>query len=141
MLGISSEGSSGSHEACLDSFRNNNILRFRQNVPREELPLSKKSSISFGEELSQCSSQKHRKIAKLPVKVLDAPALQDDFYLNLIDWSEQNLLAVGLSSSVYLWSAMTSKVSKLCDLGINDSVTAVSWTLRGPMLGIGTNSG
>jgi cell division cycle 20-like protein 1 (cofactor of APC complex) len=105
------------------------------------MPLSKKSSLSFGEELSHTSSQKHRKIAKLPIKVLDAPALQDDFYLNLIDWSEQNLLAVGLSSSVYLWSAVTSKVSKLCDLGINDSVTAVSWTLRGPMLGIGTNSG
>jgi cell division cycle 20-like protein 1 (cofactor of APC complex) len=87
------------------------------------------------------SSQKHRKIPKLPAKVLDAPALQDDFYLNLIDWSEQNLLAVGLSSSVYLWSAITSKVTKLCDMGVNDSVTAVNWTLRGPMLGVGTNSG
>jgi hypothetical protein len=27
-----------------------------------------------------------RKIAKVPFKVLDAPALQDDFYLNLVDW-------------------------------------------------------
>ena len=29
-------------------------------------------------------------------QVLDAPALQDDFYLNLVDWSAQNVLAVGL---------------------------------------------
>jgi cell division cycle 20-like protein 1 (cofactor of APC complex) len=42
--------------------------------------------------------------------VLDAPALADDFYLNLVDWSAQNLLAVGLDSCVYLWSAHTSKV-------------------------------
>ncbi len=28
--------------------------------------------------------------------MLDAPALQDDFYLNLVDWSAQNVLAVGL---------------------------------------------
>lgn len=43
-------------------------------------------------------------------QVLDAPALADDFYLNLVDWSAQNLLAVGLDSCVYLWSAHTSKV-------------------------------
>jgi WD40 repeat protein len=42
--------------------------------------------------------------------VLDAPALADDFYLNLVDWSSQNLVAVGLGSCVYLWSAATSKV-------------------------------
>jgi WD40 repeat protein len=42
--------------------------------------------------------------------VLDAPALQDDFYLNLVDWSSLNVLAVGLGSCVYLWSACTSKV-------------------------------
>ena len=43
-------------------------------------------------------------------QVLDAPALQDDFYLNLVDWSSQNVLAVGLGTCVYLWSAYTSKV-------------------------------
>jgi hypothetical protein len=43
-------------------------------------------------------------------QVLDAPALQDDFYLNLVDWSAQNVLAVGLGGCVYLWSACTSKV-------------------------------
>lgn len=31
--------------------------------------------------------RKGKKINKIPYKVLDAPALQDDFYLNLIDWS------------------------------------------------------
>ena len=38
------------------------------------------------------------KIPKAPFKVLDAPALKDDFYLNLIDWSNENVLAVGLGS-------------------------------------------
>ncbi|CAI5476807.1 unnamed protein product [Closterium sp. Yama58-4] len=51
-----------------------------------------------------------RKIARSPFKVLDAPALQDDFYLNLVDWSSTNVLAVGLGSCVYLWSAASSKV-------------------------------
>ena len=50
----------------------------------------------------------HRKIARSPFKVLDAPALQDDFYLNLVDWSSHNVLAVGLGTCVYLWSACTA---------------------------------
>lgn len=44
------------------------------------------------------------------LQVLDAPSLQDDFYLNLVDWSSQNVLAVGLGTCVYLWSASNSKV-------------------------------
>lgn len=31
--------------------------------------------------------QKPRKIAPNPYRILDAPGLQDDFYLNLVDWS------------------------------------------------------
>lgn len=82
-----------------------------------------------------------RKIAKEPSKVLDAPALQDDFYLNLVDWSSSNVLAVGLSSCVYLWSAYTSRVMKLCELGDNDVVTSVSWAQRGQYLAVGTKKG
>ena len=52
-----------------------------------------------------------RKIAEKPYKVLDAPALSDDFYLNLVDWSQQNMLAVALGSSVYVWNAFDSSVS------------------------------
>jgi len=37
--------------------------------------------------------------------------LQDDFYLNLVDWSSHNVLAVGLGNCVYLWNACSSKVS------------------------------
>lgn len=51
-----------------------------------------------------------RKISRTPYKMLDAPSLQDDFYLNLVDWSKNNVLAVALGNSVYMWSAYTSKV-------------------------------
>jgi len=57
---------------------------------------------------------KLRKVTKMPCKVLDAPSLQDDFYLNLIDWSAGNNLAVGLGNCIYLWNALNSKVTKLC---------------------------
>jgi cell division cycle 20-like protein 1 (cofactor of APC complex) len=86
--------------------------------------------------------KRKRRISKVPFKVLDAPALQDDFYLNLVDWSSLNVLAVGLGSCVYLWSASSSKVTKLCDLAASeDIVTSVSWAQRGTHLAVGTNRG
>lgn len=67
--------------------------------------------------------------------------MQDDFYLNLVDWSSNNVLAVGLGNCVYLWNACSSKVTKLCDLGIDDSVCSVSWAQRGTHLAVGTSDG
>ncbi|KEP49533.1 putative APC/C activator protein CDC20 (cell division control protein 20) [Rhizoctonia solani 123E] len=82
-----------------------------------------------------------RTISKTPYKVLDAPELKDDFYLNLVDWSSTNLLGVGLGSCVYLWSAENSKVVKLCDLGNVNPVTSVSWVQKGSTVAIGTQNG
>ncbi|KAH7334839.1 WD40-repeat-containing domain protein [Rhizoctonia solani] len=82
-----------------------------------------------------------RTISKTPYKVLDAPELKDDFYLNLVDWSSTNLLGVGLGSCVYLWSAESSKVVKLCELGNVNPVTSVSWVQKGSTVAIGTQNG
>jgi len=57
-----------------------------------------------------------RSVCKTPYRVLDAPELADDFYLNLVDWSSTNVLGVGLGLCVYLWTAPNTAVSKLCDL-------------------------
>ncbi|KAI0050842.1 WD40 repeat-like protein [Auriscalpium vulgare] len=83
-----------------------------------------------------------RSVCKTPYRVLDAPELADDFYLNLVDWSSTNVLGVGLGSSVYLWTAHTAAVSKLCDLSSQgDTVSSVSWVQKGSTLAIGTISG
>ncbi|KAL3201769.1 hypothetical protein MRX96_042788 [Rhipicephalus microplus] len=83
-----------------------------------------------------------RKISKIPFKVLDAPELQGDFYLNLVDWSSTNVLSVGLGACVYLWSACTSQVTRLCDLSAEgDSVTSVAWAERGHLVAVGTHKG
>ena len=93
-----------------------------------------------------------RRIPKVPYKVLDAPDLQDDFYLNLIDWSSSNVLSVGLGACVYLCNAQTNNVQLLCDLshtplpsaGNNqsnivgsDTVTSVAWADWSNILAVG----
>jgi cell division cycle 20-like protein 1, cofactor of APC complex len=72
----------------------------------------------------------------VPIKVLDAPSLEDDYYLNLLDWGDQNYLSVGLASSVYLWNAVNSKVMKLCDMG-STLVTGVGWARKEPLIAVG----
>eukprot|EP00920_Eleutheroschizon_duboscqi_P026213 GHVT01064767.1.p1 GENE.GHVT01064767.1~~GHVT01064767.1.p1 ORF type:complete len:333 (+),score=-7.06 GHVT01064767.1:767-1765(+) len=37
-------------------------------------------------------------------RILEAPGISDDFYLNVLDWSTENIVAVGLGSGVHLWS-------------------------------------
>lgn len=96
---------------------------------------------NFQEENLPTKAQKSRKINKVPVKVLDAPALYDDFYLNLVDWSASNLLSVGLSNSVYIWNAGNSKVVRLVELSENDLVTSVSSSPSSNVLAVGTHSG
>ena len=71
---------------------------------------------------------KIRKISPAPYKILDAPNLCDDFYLNLVDWSSSNILAVALAHRVYIWNANTSSVCELVDLGERNRVTSVSWS-------------
>ena len=61
---------------------------------------------------------KPRKICPYPKLVLDAPYLCDDFYLNLVDWSSLNSVAVALRNKVYIWNGNTTQVSELVDLGM-----------------------
>ena len=42
---------------------------------------------------------------QVPERILDAPDIVNDYYLNLLDWSTNNLLAVALGAHVYLWNA------------------------------------
>ncbi|KAK6179711.1 fizzy-related protein homolog [Patella vulgata] len=121
---------------------------FRYHVPRhsseggDSSPYSLSPVGSKSQKLLRSPRKAVRKISKIPFKVLDAPELQDDFYLNLVDWSSQNVLSVGLGTSVYLWSACTSQVTRLCDLMTDgDTVTSVSWSDRGNLVAVGTNKG
>jgi len=82
-----------------------------------------------------------RIISKVPYKVLDAPELQDDYYLDVVNWSKENILAVGLGKSLYLWVASNSKVIKLKEFAGSDSVTSVAWSPEGELLAAGSHKG
>ncbi|XP_006622956.1 cell division cycle protein 20 homolog isoform X1 [Apis laboriosa] len=82
-----------------------------------------------------------RYIPQNPDRILDAPEIVDDYYLNLIDWSESNILAVALGANVYLWNAATGTIEQLLELNGNDYVCSVAWIQEGPYLAVGTTIG
>lgn len=82
-----------------------------------------------------------RYIPQTPDKILDAPEIVDDYYLNLVDWSENNILAVALGANVYLWNAATGTIEQLFELEGNDYVCSVAWIQEGPYLAVGTTVG
>lgn len=100
--------------------------------------------------------QPTRKLPRSPYKVLDAPDLREDFYLNLLDWGSSNVLAVGLGPCVYLWMSATAEVIKLTDvtkpvpiaggpgttqrMNMQD-VSAIKWNESGSQLAVGLVSG
>ena len=136
------EGTHNNKDSEIQSFSNSNLLKFHEDEKDDEsVNFSSKGYIHFEEENFPAKTQQSRKINKLPTKVLDAPALYDDFYLNLVDWSSNNLLAVGLSNSVYIWNATNSKVAKLVELGDHDLVTSNSSSPSSNILAVGTHSG
>src|SRR6266436_9744974 len=55
-------------------------------------------------------TNRSRKITTQPERVLDAPGMVDDFYLNLLSWSVQNIVAVALSENTYVWKADSGEV-------------------------------
>lgn len=69
------------------------------------------------------------------------PTIQDDFYLNLVDWSCTNILGVGLGSSVYLWNASTCQNTKLVEFEETSLVSSVCWIERGKSIAIGGQRG
>ncbi|KAJ7074403.1 WD40-repeat-containing domain protein [Mycena amicta] len=87
------------------------------------------------------TTNKTRKISTQPERVLDAPGLVDDFYLNLVSWSSLNCVAVSLDSSTYIWKADTGAVMQMGEAPSGTYVSSVSFSNDGAFLGIGLGNG
>lgn len=138
LLGLSP----GSERAGLASLENSNLFRYAR---CHTSPVAGDTSILTPMKLNGRPARTSRKIPRHPVRVLAADGLPDDFYLNVLDWSSADVVAVGLRNSVFLWSASTGTagVTRLCSLASDegDWPASVGWTQSGGHLAVGTRSG
>lgn len=135
---------------------NSRILQFRPLPPERKKPINLFSHLSRNANVNSkfalnslankslrpaAASARAKKIPTAPERVLDAPGLADDFYLDLLAWSLTNLLAIGLENAVYVWNASTGSVGLLCELNKNTMVTSLRWSDDGSYISIGKDDG
>ncbi|KAF3784308.1 Cell division cycle 20-1 cofactor of APC complex [Nymphaea thermarum] len=100
-------------------------------------PLEPAENISWWPQRSW-TVQPDRYISQTAEKILTALELMDDVYLNLLDSSSRNVLAIALGCSLYLWDASQGAAcSKIMSVEDNDPITCVSWAANGTDIAIG----
>nr|XP_043890884.1 cell division cycle protein 20 homolog [Solea senegalensis] len=96
--------------------------------------------VLYSQVATPASVKKTRYISSTPERILDAPDLRNDFYLNLLDWSSRNVLAVALHNNVYLWDATQGDITLLMKMDREeDYICSLSWTKEGSYLAVGTS--
>ncbi|ANQ06997.1 Uncharacterized protein PCOAH_00014380 [Plasmodium coatneyi] len=123
-------------------------------------PLRSDPYLCYPLQLCSRDEKQRRRISKEPYKVLSAPNLVDDFYLNLVDWSRQNVIAVGLHDKLCVWNENTSRGEEVFtlkrkkkkkkekkkkntqkDKKNKKSITSLRWNFFGNHLAVGLSNG
>lgn len=120
------------------------VLAFRNKAPAPEEGYQNSLKVLYSQNKGRAGagvSRPTRHIPSAPVRVLDAPDLLDDYYLNLLSWGANDVLAVALGQAVYLWNAASGAITELLNLPGEDYVSSVSWMTGGTHVAVGTSSG
>ncbi|RSL71397.1 hypothetical protein CEP53_001454 [Fusarium sp. AF-6] len=121
---------------------NTRILEFKPAAPESSKPIDLRQQYNRPlKSTASSSAQLRRRIATAPERVLDAPGLVDDYYLNLLDWSSGNQVAIGLERNVYVWSADEGSVSCLLETTPDTYVSSVKWSGDGAYVSVGLGTG
>lgn len=121
---------------------NQRILAFKPAPPESSKPVDLRSQYNRPlKNTNAASAQFRRRVATAPERVLDAPGLVDDYYLNLLDWSSGNQVAIGLERNVYVWSAESGTVSSLLETSPDTYVSSVKWSGDGAYVSVGLGTG
>ncbi|KAK4480649.1 hypothetical protein RD792_013727 [Penstemon davidsonii] len=80
-----------------------------------------------------------RRFPKSESRILDAPNIKDDYYLNIMDWGKTNILAIALGTKLYLWNAESHKCELLSEESISEGnyPSSVSWSQDGKIVAAG----
>ncbi|KAI9764858.1 MAG: ubiquitin-protein transferase activating protein [Geoglossum simile] len=120
---------------------NTRILAFKPAPPDQSKPIDLRSQYNRPIKPANASAQFRRRVLSAPERVLDAPGLIDDYYLNLLDWSSGNQVAIGLERSVYVWSAESGTVNCLLETTPDTYISSVKWSGDGAYVGVGLGTG
>lgn len=123
---------------------NTRILAFKNKAPTPREGHLNDLRVLYSQNKTPATSTKKnaRHIPQIPERILDAPDLIDDYYLNLLDWSCNNHLAVALGGFVYLWNAVSGDIVQLCQTVTPECyIGSVAWIKEGNYIALGDSDG
>lgn len=127
------------------SHKSTRILAFKSKPPPPPEGFERNAKLLYSENVQVGATKRSRTFRHIPQsaeRTLDAPELLDDYYLNLLDWSSKNSVAVALGNTVYMWYATTGSIEELMQVGEDDGpVTSVSWGPDGKHIAVGLDNG
>ncbi|PRP80126.1 hypothetical protein PROFUN_12209 [Planoprotostelium fungivorum] len=121
--------------------KSSKVLAFKNKAPAPRDHINSNTVLYSSSSSKPANKKTVRHIPANPERTLDAPGLVDDYYLNLLDWSSSNVLAIGLGNTAYLWNASTASIVELMTTEGTNNITSVQWTAEGRHLAVGTNDG
>jgi cell division cycle protein 20 (cofactor of APC complex) len=114
----------------------NNILSFMPAKPCHDSSLT---SVTPVKNIHRAHFSK-RDRPRDPYRSLDVPGFIDDFYLSLLAWSSDNIVAVAMESAVYLGNLTTDVVTCLCEINDYYYISSVKW-VTSRFLAVGVSYG
>lgn len=129
--------------ADMDATSDYRIVAYRRGLaPRPPVGFRSKPAVAYTC-IQPTSSVKRtqRYVPKSPQRILDAPTIRDDFYLNVLDWGHCNVVAVALNNVVYLWNAESGDVDQLDEYDEPLFVSSLKWSVEGKYLSIALSDG
>lgn len=127
-------------DALSQGSESSKILAYSKKAPAPKDGYTNGTRVLYNQNRPARQAAKTRSIPQKPERVLDAPELLDDYYLNLLDWNDDNVVAIALGRTIYLWNYTTQDITELMTTAENDHVTSVSWAAGGATLAVGTNN-
>ncbi|NWW89998.1 CD20B protein, partial [Rhynochetos jubatus] len=77
-----------------------------------------------------------------PEARLHITGLRNDYYLNILDWSLENLIAVAVGPAARIWNGGTLQAIESIDLNSSSKyISSLAWIQEGTCLAIGTSDG
>ncbi|XP_074669773.1 cell division cycle protein 20 homolog B [Strix aluco] len=81
-------------------------------------------------------------IALQPKVRLHITGLRNDYYLNILDWSLENLIAIAVGPAAHIWNGGTLQAIESIDLNSSSKyISSLAWIKEGTCLAIGTSDG
>ena len=135
---INQQSGNGTDEQVDPNYR---VLAYKEKVPTPEAGYQNKLRVlySVNDPNTVSTSIPTRPLPSSPEKTLNAPDLLNNYYLNLLDWGANNILAIALNNTVFLWNPSSGGIESFLPCDNDDYVCSVAWLNDGGnFLAVGT---